>query len=451
MAKRRVLVVDDDAAVRFGVRDYLETQGYEVEEAESSAGAQAALASSRPDAIVLDYALPDGDALEALPRLRAADPTVPVVILTGHGSIDLAVRAIKEGAEHFLTKPIEMAALLVVLERAIENRRAQRQESAGRARRAREAVDPFLGTSAAIRRVQAQAEKILASESPVLLLGETGSGKGELAKWLHANGPRGQEAFVDVNSAGLTREFLETELFGHERGAFTGAVASKTGLLEVAHRGTVFLDEVGDVDPQIQPKLLKVLEEKRFRRLGDTRDRRVDIRLIAATHQDLKRLVDEGRFRSDLYFRISAVPLAVPPLRERAEDIPALAELLLRTLAADLGRGEAQLGREALARLQVYPWPGNIRELRNVLDRALLLAESPTLGVGDLHFDAATGPTAPLPLTTDLTLAQLERQHIERVLAEERGRVAAAARKLGIPRSSLYEKLKSLGIPVSRE
>jgi DNA-binding NtrC family response regulator len=450
MTRPRILVVDDEPGIRFGIREFLEAQGYAVDEAETCSAALELFGAALPDAVILDYVLPDGNALDVLPQLKAIDPSVSAVILTGHGSIDLAVRAIREGAEHFLTKPVELPALLVILKRALENRRAQRQHVARKALQAREAVDPFLGSSVAVRELRALAEKVLPSESPVLIQGETGTGKGELAKWLHANGPRAAEAFVDINCAGLSREFLETELFGHEKGAFTGAAASKTGLLEVAHKGTVFLDEVGDVDAQIQPKLLKVLEEKRFRRLGDVRDRRVDIRLIAATHQNLSLLVRQGKFRSDLYYRISAIPLTVPPLRERRDDIQLIAARLLKTLSAGLGRGEPCLSPEAVERLQAGSWPGNIRELRNVLDRAVLLAEASTLGVEDLRFDQ--GPETETPTEgSDLTLAELERRHIEQVLVRLHGHVPDAAKTLGLPRSSLYQRIKALGIVVPKE
>jgi len=443
MPKGRILIVDDEEAVRFGIRSFLETQGFEVEEADSCAAVEQVVAANCPDGVILDYALPDGNALEVLPRLKAVDPAVPVVVLTGHGSIDLAVQAIKEGAEHFLTKPVELKALVALLERALDHRRTQRSELAVRALRARGSVDPFLGTSTAIRTLQAQAGRVLQSESPILVQGETGTGKGELARWLHANGARSQEPFVDLNCAGLSRELLESELFGHEKGAFTGAVARKAGLLEVAHRGTVFLDEIGDLPAEIQPKLLKVLEEKRFRKLGDTRDRRIDIRLIAATHQDLARHVQEGRFRSDLYYRVAAIPLRVPSLRERTEDIPMLAETLLARIAADLGRAHVRLDGRALLALGEHPWPGNIRELRNVLDRAVLLSDGPQVTAGDLRFDATLGGG---DSDLGLTLEEVERRHIERVLQSEKGRVAAAARRLGIPRSSLYQKIKDLGL-----
>jgi transcriptional regulator with PAS, ATPase and Fis domain len=313
----------------------------------------------------------------------------------------------------------------------------------------RQAVDPFIGTSPAIRALADQARKILSTESPVLILGETGTGKGVLARWLHENSPRAEEAFVDLNCAGLTRELLETELFGHEKGAFTSATASKQGLFEVAHRGSIFLDEVGDVDLQIQPKLLKVLEEKRFRRLGDVRDRQVDVRLIAATHQDLGQLVREKRFRDDLYFRISTIPLSFPSLRERIEDIPTLAQYMLDKVSADLGRGELRLDQGCIQALQAYAWPGNIRELRNVIERAVLLSDQKNITLNDLHFDGHAQVGAPF-LDSSLTLLELEKQHIERVLQEERGRVEKAAKRLGIPRSSLYQKIKKHQIPSSK-
>src|SRR6476620_3891280 len=432
-----------------GIRDFLEFQGYEIEEAESCHGARHIFSTARPDVVIADYMLPDGTALDLIPRLKEIDSEIPLLVLTGHGSIDLAVKAIKEGAEQFLTKPIEMSALHVILQRLLETQRRHHKHLASRSRRVRQAIDPFIGTSSAIRLLADQARKILTSESPVLILGETGSGKGVLARWLHENSPRADEAFVDLNCAGLSRELLATELFGHEKGAFTSATASKQGLFEVAHRGTIFLDEVGDVDLQIQPKLLKVLEEKRFRRLGDVRDRQVDVRLIAATHQDLGQLVRERRFRDDLYFRISTIPLSFPSLRDRIEDIPTLAQYLLDKVSADLGRGELRLDQGCVQALQAYSWPGNIRELRNVIERAVLLSDQKNITLNDLHFDGHTQIAAPF-LDSRLTLQELEKQHIERVLQEERGRVEKAAKRLGIPRSSLYQKIKKHQIPVSK-
>ena len=448
-APRRVLIVDDEPSVRFGVSDFLRGRGFLVEEADHCREAEDAFRKSPPAVAIVDYSLPDGNALELLPRLKELDPTVPVLILTAHGSVDLAVRAIKEGAEQFLTKPVQLEALAVIVERLIENQRNRQQQIVRRSRLSRELRDPFLGTSAAIRELAAQARKVAASDSPVLIQGETGAGKGVLARWLHESGPRAEEPFVDLNCAGLSREFLETELFGHEKGAFTGATAAKPGLLEVAHRGTIFLDEIGDVDAQVQPKLLKVLEEKQFRRIGDVRDRRVDIRLVTATHQNLAELVREKRFRNDLFFRINTVPLRVPALRERVEDVPALAEQILEGLAARWGFAKIALSADASEALRSHSWPGNIRELRNVLERAVLLSGSPLIERRDLRFEAAEPAAAPYDL--DRTLIEVERQHIERVLRAEGGRVEAAAKRLGIPRSSLYQKIKRFGIEAPKK
>lgn len=449
MAKNRILVVDDEPGLRFGIRDFLELQGYEVDEAESCRDAQAVFRTSRPDIVITDYMLPDGTALDLLPRLKEINPDTPLLILTAHGSIDLAVRAIKEGAEQFLTKPLELPALMVILKRLLENQRNRHKQLASRTRQVRYAIDPFIGASAAIRALAEQAKRVLATESPVLILGETGAGKGVLARWLHNNSPRAEEAFVDLNCAGLSKELLETELFGHEKGAFTSATASKQGLFEVAHRGTIFLDEIGDVDLQIQPKLLKVLEDKRFRRVGDVRDRQVDVRLIAATHQDIGQLVREKKFRDDLYFRVSTIPLAFPALRERIEDIPIMARYLLDKLATDLGRSDIQLEPDSIRALQSYSWPGNVRELRNVIERAVLLSEQKSIRLEDLHFDGHSGGRASY-LDSSLTLTELEKQHIQRVLEEEQGRVEKAATRLGIPRSSLYQKIKKYNLSSSR-
>jgi DNA-binding NtrC family response regulator len=447
----KILIVDDEPGIRFGVRDFLESEGLEADEADSVASADKAVREGRPDAVILDHMLPDGTALDLLPRLKEFDPALPVVVLTGHASIDLAVRAVKEGADQFLAKPVELPALLVLLRRLLESQRERRRQIAGRTRQAREEIDPFVGTSAPLRQLAEDARRVCASSSPILIEGETGTGKGVLARWLHRNGLRADEPFVDLNCAGLSREFLETELFGHEKGAYTGAVTSKPGLLEVAHRGVFFLDEIGDLDPQVQPKVLKVLEEKRFRRLGEVRDRQVDVHLIAATHQDLAELAKEKKFRSDLYYRISTIPLRVPALRERPEDIPGLARRLLEGFSADLGRRGLRLSPEAEQRLGQYAWPGNVRELRNVLERALLLCGRDVVEADDLRFEGpgvasedAAAPGAPL------TLEELERQHITGVLQSLGGRVAEASQRLGIPRSTLYQKIKKYGLPLPR-
>ena len=448
--KKELLVVDDDAVICRAIQTYFEAKAFDVRAVATMAEAQVAFRSKRPDVAVVDYQLPDGDALQLLERFRAVDPNCPVIVLTGNTSIDLAVRAIQEGASHFLTKPVKLPALETVVVRALEADVMHRQELARRAAGGRNRHDPFAGPSTAIRDLGTRARKILNSESPVLILGETGTGKGVLARWLHECGPRGRAPFVDLNCAGLTREFLDTELFGHEKGAFTGATNSKQGIFDVAHGGTMFLDEIGDVDPQIQPKLLKVLEEKRFRRLGDVNDRTVDVRLIGATHHDLEAMSAAGQFRSDLYFRINTLTLRLPALRERKDDIPLLASQILAHLALTSSRRDVRISDEAMMALQSYSWPGNVRELRNVLERALLFAEDSVLHPADLSL---TFRAAPLPSSSDelsLTLEQVERRHIERVLAAEQGFVERAALRLGVPRSSLYQKIKRYGISVQR-
>jgi len=456
----RILLVDDEDGIRFGIREFLRSHGYEVEEADSCARAEELFRGAPPDAAVLDHRLPDGTALDLLPRLRGIDPSVPLAVLTGHGSIDLAVEAVKQGADQFLTKPVELPALLVILERMLEQHRLHKKRLADAIQRSKSAHDPFLGESKKIRALAEDARRVVSSDRPVLIQGETGSGKGVLARWLHENGPRREDPFVDLNCAGLASELVESELFGHERGAFTGAVGSKPGLLEIAHRGTVFLDEIGDLSSQVQPRLLKVLEDRRFRRVGSVRDRSVDIRLISATHRDLGQAARTGSFRSDLYYRINTLTLWVPPLRARPEDVPGLAAELLAGIGAEMGRRGIELDAGAVDALQRYYWPGNVRELRNVLERATLLATGGRITARDLRFEAGAAPPEPAApacaageagaTDASLTLLELERRHIETVLLAERGHVQRAALRLGIPRSSLYQKIAKLGIAVPK-
>jgi len=446
MLQPRALIVDDEEAVRFGIADFLNQHDFVTAEAGSCEAAVETFRRFLPDITFLDYALPDGNALQLLPRLKTLSPSTPIIILTAHGSIDLAVEAIKAGAEQFLTKPVDLPALFILVERILENQRNRNKQMARRRERGSQ-LNPFVGSSAGIRRVHEQAARIAGAERPILIHGETGSGKGVLAKWLHARGPRSDAAFVDLNCAGLSREFLESELFGHERGAFTGATASKVGMFDVAHRGTLFLDEIGDIDLNVQPKLLKVLEEKRFHRLGDVRDRVVDVQLIAASHRDLRKLVQEHQFRSDLYFRVSTLQIDIPPLRERTEDIPAITDEIIMAFAAERGLAPVRIAPDAQRALQGYRWPGNIRELRNVLERALLLGDRSELHERDLSLDVyAVDDNGEEPATID----DLERRHIVRTLHRLGSNVDAASRRLGIPRSSLYRKLKKYGITILR-
>jgi DNA-binding NtrC family response regulator len=443
--KQRILVLEDESIVRETICEYFERHGHEAIRADSCANADQIWNSVRPDAAILDYSLPDGNTLELLSRWKAVEPYIPVIILTGNGSIDLAVQAVKLGADQFLTKPADLSTLHLMLQRSLENERNRHKQMAEKTRRERVPIDPFLGKSVAIRKLGELARKFLYAESPILISGETGTGKGVLARWIHDNGPRTSEAFVDLNCGGLSRELLESELFGYEKGAFTGATQSKAGLFEIAHRGTVFLDEIGDMEIQVQPKLLKVLEEKRFRRLGDLRERSVDVRLIAATHQHLPSAVEKRGFRGDLYFRISTIPLTAPALRDRLEDVPLLASWFLQSFSRDFGGREYRISPGAMRALQSYCWPGNIRELRNVLERAVLLCEERLVTENELHFERSA-MTETVISEMDTTLEQMERQHIHNVLLNEGWQVDAAARRLNVPRSSLYQKIKRFGL-----
>ncbi|HEY0144109.1 MAG TPA: sigma-54 dependent transcriptional regulator [Thermoanaerobaculia bacterium] len=438
MLKRpRVLLCDDEAVIRMAVGDYLDAHGLDVHGIEDLAGLRAVLRVERPDAIVLDYRLPDGFSLDVVPEVKALHPDLPIIILTGHASIDLAVKAIKAGADQFLTKPVDLSALEVMIRRLLTSRKVAKRDAASRSRAGAQTVDPFIGKSEVMARLQRDAERLAATDRAVLIEGETGSGKGVLAQWLHRSGPRADDPIVELNCAAFARELIDSELFGHERGAFTGAVAAKQGLFEVADGGTLFLDEIGDMDLALQAKLLKAVEEQKFRRVGDLRDRTCDVRLIAATHRNLAELARQEKFRSDLYFRISTMRIAIPPLRARREDIPQLATHFLRALAADMALTEATLDASALEALSRYAWPGNVRELRNVIERALILADGPVISAADLRFDFASREAG------GDTLADAERAHVQRIVGEEGGDVDRAAARLGIARSTLYQKLKN--------
>ncbi len=451
----KVLIIDDDADLSGAISSYLQEHSLEVREASTSAAGLRVFEAFRPEVVLVDYMLPDGTALTLLPKLKELDPSGSVIVLTGYGTIDLAVRAVKQGADNFIAKPIQMAALLKILQKEVEGQRNGRKQAARRVEKARYERDPFLGSSPQIRRLAETMDRVVDSDSPILIQGETGTGKGVLANWVHRHGHRAEEAFVDMNCAGFSRELLESELFGHEKGAFTGAIAAKVGLFEVAHRGTVFLDEIGDLDLSIQPKLLKVLEDKRFRRLGAVQDRIVDVHLIAATHHSLENMVAQEKFRGDLYYRINTLTVRIPALRERSEDLPVIANRLLQQLRHDLGRQEICLSDAAMTRLQRYAWPGNIRELRNVLERAVLLCQTNTIEEQDIAFQTQS-PLEHAPVTAIVeprretssysTLAQIEKEHIVAVLEHVHGKVPEAAKHLGIPRSSLYAKIRQYGL-----
>ena len=445
LSKNRILIIADDPVLRSEICSFLVAHGLLVAEAPSLPDAHTQVQKFHPNAVVLDFSSPNGDGRALLERIQDTHSGLPVIALLGQGFPAAATRSLANGAQ-LLTKPVDLSLLHGALLRVLTNRTARPRLPALAANPRGETVDPFLGNSGIIRRLEELARRVAGSESPILLQGETGCGKGVLANWIHCNGPRSQQPFLDLNCAGLSRELLESELFGHEKGAFTSALSAKQGLLEVAHGGTVFLDEIGDIDLHIQPKLLKVLENRVFRRLGDVRDRSVDIRLISATHRELLELVRQQKFRSDLYFRVNIVPLRVPPLRERVEDIPMLAQHLLGRLAHARGRGEIRLEKSAMDGLLQYSWPGNIRELRNVLERAVLLTEGNHITVHQLQMQSANLMTQP-HLNTMGTLKQMERAYISLVLQDEGGSIERSARRLGIARSSLYNKLKRYQIP----
>jgi DNA-binding NtrC family response regulator len=445
-ARARVLLVEDDGATRYGLASSLRLGGYEVLEAESAADALRQL-SARPDVVITDLRLPDRDAVGLLPDLRAIDPDVPVYIITGFATIDTAVQAVKLGAEDFFTKPVTVAKLIECIERAISrsgpnsaDRQSGREVTRTVAIKARSEV---------MCRLDDEVERLRSADCTVLILGETGTGKSVLARRIHQLGDRRNGPFVDVNCAAFSKEFVESELFGHVRGAFTGAHGLKQGLFEVASEGTLFLDEIGDIDTQVQPKVLKAIEEKRYRRMGDTRERTVDVRLIAATHHDLFSAVERGSFRADLFYRISTVTIRLPSLRERLEDLPEIVEQLL----TEQGAPHVPLARDAWDKIKSYAWPGNLRELKNVLHRALILRDGEAIAGSDVRFDnggrssggfqAATPADGPL---STRTLEAVEREHITNALVAENGRVKDAARRLGIPRSTLYQKIKNYGI-----
>ena len=450
-----LLVVDDDDTVRETLVEFFETLGHAARGAATATEARRLLADHAPDVALVDLRLPDADGLRLLEVIKADDPEVGVIVLTGHAVVPKAVRAIRDGAADFLEKPVDLDALQTAVERAAEEGRMRRELALLRARGASEAWSETVpqGVTLDVDRLIDLAARN--DDAPVLITGETGTGKGYVARRIHERSARAGEPFVEINCASLSATFFESELFGHEKGAFTDAKQAKRGLLEVAGRGTVFLDEIGELAPAVQPKLLKVIEERTFRRLGGTAEMRSQARVVCATHQALDQAVAERRFRADLYYRLQVLTIELPPLRRRPEQIPALARSLLP-------RG-ARIGERALRAIERYPWPGNIRELKNALWRASILAEGgeiapehlalPTsaVGGGAMAGAAATGGTPPSGTATvaapaATTLADAERRAIVAALGATAGNKVRAAQMLGIARSTLAEKLKRYAI-----
>ncbi len=444
MANPLVLIVDDEVDTTEGLVDFLALHDYQSAQATNLKEAKEKVAGTRFDAVLLDLRLPDGNALDWLPELRDQHPHLAVIVITGQGDdIPTAVEAMQRGADQFLTKPVNPDQLTAALKKCIQLERLKKHESV-RQRLARE-EGPFFGESEAAKRMWELAGTAAENNSVIMIQGETGSGKGVLARWIHDNSSRCEGDFVEVNCSSLGGDLLASELFGHRKGAFTSAVEDREGLIEIADQGTLFLDEIGDMDLPVQAQLLKVLEERTFRRVGETRNRRSDFRLICATNKDLPAETEHGRFRSDLYYRIHVFPIEVPPLRRRMEDLPALAESILR----EFGRPHPALSQDVLQMLHQYAWPGNIRELRNVLERACLLSSGEPLAPS--HFSGLGGGASapaqePILPDEDWGLDAQEARHIQRCLQAFDGKVPDAAQALGVSRATLYRKLKRHGI-----
>ncbi|MEE9523696.1 MAG: sigma-54 dependent transcriptional regulator [Thermodesulfovibrionales bacterium] len=433
--KQRILIVDDDPSTRFGFSAYLSKAGYEIDEASCLAEAKEAVSSKRIGAVLLDLKLPDGNGIDWIPGLRENYPDVAIVVITGSGDVPVAVDAMRRGADNFLTKPVNMSELDVFLRKSLELGKLRRKNISYN--RLMKKEEPFFGESSLMRSNFELASLAASNDSPVLIIGETGTGKGVLASWIHDNSDRSSEAFVEVNCSSLRGELLASELFGHAKGAFTSAVEDRQGLVDIADRGTLMLDEIGDMDPGVQTQFLKVIEEKTYRRLGEVKVRRSEFRLICATNHDLFREAEDGKFRSDLYYRINVFPVILPPLRERKEDIPGLiSHLLLK-----LGPPDQEMSLDTLEFLKSYSWPGNVRELKNVLERALILAKGESLELS--HFPGLRGPDdRSVQKGPAKNLIKVEEKHINDIIDRFGGDTKRAAEELGISRATLYRKLK---------
>jgi len=388
--------------------------------------------------ILLDINLPDGNSLDWLDELSKMDEPVSVIVVTGEGDIRKAVRALKAGADNYLLKPVEMEELEIAIRKCGHISDLRKKESANR--RIRIAEEPFKGGSPAMQPVLKNAAIVAESDSVVLIMGETGTGKGVLARWIHENSPRSGSAFVDLNCTALRGEILKSELFGHAKGAFTSAIKDRIGLCEAADGGTLFLDEIGDMDLEVQAQLLKVLEERTFRRLGENRVRTSDFRLICATNQDLAESVGRGTFRRDLFYRLNVFQVTVPPLRERTEDIPGLAAYLL----ARRGYRHLPLCPEVTKWLQERHWAGNIRELKNLIERAVLLAQGDPINLSHFPLEIPKAPAGSTNASGLRSLDEIELEHIQKALAYHRGDKVKTSKSLGISLSSLYRKIPQL-------
>jgi DNA-binding NtrC family response regulator len=449
---KRILVVDDDASLARLLVSLFESSGFEATGVGTIKEAVSAVGREPFDVALIDLNLPDGTGLDLLAQLRGLRPEMASVMLTAAGSIEIAVEAMRRGADNFVSKPIDPPALVAVIERGVDAAHLRRR-TLQLDRLIQSTQSRLLGESLSIKQVLGLAERVAVHDTTVLITGATGTGKGLLARTIHDLSPRHKKNFVALNSAGISREIVESELFGHERGAFTGAVERKLGLFEAADGGTLFLDEIGELDLSVQAKLLTAIEERRFRRVGGVVELTADVRLLAATHRNLKQLVDVGKFRADLYHRLNVFTIDLPALSERDEDVLPLAVHFLRSYRPISDPARA-LTDEAAAMLLDYDWPGNVRELRNVMERAAILAP-PDGPIGIQHLppllEQSKATAAPLEAEAAIKLSTLEaaeRAFLEKALRERKGSLRAAARDLGISRGTLYRKARKFGIPL---
>ncbi len=442
-----ILIVDDDADIREVLEDRLNSLGYRVLAAETAKEGLDILDSQNPQLVLLDIEMPDMNGLEMLGEMRKRGHDITVVMITAYGTVERAVRAMKEGAYDFITKPFEPDHIALIVMKALEREKLKREVEilAGQ-------IDDrhrmIVGQSVQINRAVETAKKVAASRSTVLLLGESGTGKEIFARAIHNWSDRKNKPFVAINCVGLSKELLESELFGHEKGSFTGALQLKKGKMELAHGGTVFLDEVGDVSTELQTKLLRFLQEREFERVGGTKPINVDVRIIAATNRDLNNAVQEGKFREDLYYRLNVVPLILPPLRDRKEDIPGLADYFLKRSALETKKNFTAIDDGALKKLIAYPWPGNVRELANVIESAVVLGQGPDLTPHDLPTKVvSTVPkVVPIGFSYHGAIDDYRRELIEKTLAQTQGNRAAAAKILGLQRTYLSRLIKALRV-----
>jgi DNA-binding NtrC family response regulator len=449
VSRRSILLIDDESSFRTLTGRELERAGYEVEGVGQLSEGRATLATRAFDVVLLDVRMPDGSGLELLPEIREQWPATEVVMLTAFGTVEEAIRAMKQGAYDFLTKPIKFAELEAVLEKALEKQQLQRDNKALAIEVERlQSGDGIIGTAPEMQELFDLTTRVARTDTTVLVRGESGVGKEMVARAVHRQSLRSHQPFIVVDCASLHENLLQSELFGHEKGAYTGAAALKHGLFEVADHGTLFLDEIAELTPSLQVRLLRVLQNRTFRRLGGNTDITVDVRVIAATNRSLETMIKDGAFREDLFFRLNVVPLHIPPLRQRRDDIPALVEHFCRNSAV-APRRTTSLSPEARDVLLRYAWPGNVRELENVVERALILSDDGVIRPEHLPMGLRTAPAfEPEPGVEEWpTMEQLELRYIRRVLEHCKGHRQNAARILGISERNLYRKLKELEQP----